>query len=312
MIKYSILIITCNQKNILSRALRSLAAQIKNPKVFEIVIADDCSTDGTEEFVKRQRLPIFLKYIRSEKNVGRSIIRNMGFEKTAGEQVLFLDGDMIPAPGMIDAYVSSWESYPDSVIVGTWRQPPEWEYDGLMKFIRSRGHFRMTREGEVPGNWFNSGNFSIRKGIFAKLSGFDLDFDGWKGEDTDFGLRLEKESVPIRYNPKAVSYHYHSKTLEEMISEYERFGRTSYRVLLRKHKASRIFKNGWFLGLPDPDAGIIKKTIGLLVSPFRSKTAIAILKATAKLQGGKFCFNFCYGWLLYSCMVQSFRNQNDD
>jgi glycosyltransferase involved in cell wall biosynthesis len=59
MIKYSILIITYNQKDILARALRSLAAQIKNPKIFEIVIADDCSTDGTGEYVKKQRLPIF-------------------------------------------------------------------------------------------------------------------------------------------------------------------------------------------------------------------------------------------------------------
>jgi glycosyltransferase involved in cell wall biosynthesis len=306
MIKYSILIITYNQKKILSKSLRSLESQIKNPKVFEIVIADDCSTDGTEEFVKRLRMPIFLKYFRSEKNVGRSIIRNMGFEKTSGEQVLFLDGDMEPAPSMMDAYVSSWESHPDSVIMGTWMQPPGWKYDRVMEFVLSRGRFRITKEGEVPGNWFNSGNFSIKREIFAGLSGFDLDFEGWKGEDTDFGLRLEDESVPIRLNPKAVSYHYDSKTLGETISEYERFGRTSYKVLLKKHKASRIFKNGWFLGLPDPDAGYFKKTIGLLVSPFRSKMVIAVLKILANMQGGKYCCNFFYAWLLYSCMVQSF------
>ena len=306
MIKYSILIITYNQKDILSRTLRSLAAQIKNPKVFEIVIADDCSTDGTGDFVKRQRLPIFLKYIRSEKNVGRSIIRNMGFEKTSGGQVLFLDGDMEPAAGMMDAYMSSWERYPDSVIVGSWKRPPDFNYDRVMNFIMSRGRFRITKGRKIPGNWFNSGNFSIRKNIFARLSGFDLDFEGWKGEDTDLGIRLEKESIPIRDNPEAVSYHYHSKTLEEMISEYERFGRTSYRVLLKKHGASKIFKNGWLLGLPDPDAGIFKKTIAWTISPFRSKFAIAILKSLAKTQGGKFHFDFCYGWLLYSCMVQSF------
>ncbi|UCE66076.1 MAG: glycosyltransferase family 2 protein [Candidatus Zixiibacteriota bacterium] len=307
MIKYSILIITYNQKDILSRTLRSLAAQIKNPKVFEIVIADDCSTDGTDDFVKRQRLPIFLKYIRSEKNVGRSIIRNMGFEKTSGGQVLFLDGDMEPSPEMMAAYLSSWGRYPDSVIVGSWKKPPDFNYDRVMKFIMSRGRFRIIKGREIPGSWFNSGNFSIRKDIFARLSGFDLDFEGWKGEDTDFGIRLEKESIPIRYNPEAVSYHYHSKTLEETISEYERFGRTSYRVLLKKHKASRIFKNGWLLGLPDPDADIFKKTIAWTVSPFRSRPAIVILKSLAKMQGGKFHFDFCYGWLLYSCMVQSFR-----
>ena len=51
MIKYSILLITYNQKEILSKALKSLAKQVKNPKIFEIVIADDFSTDGTDEFV---------------------------------------------------------------------------------------------------------------------------------------------------------------------------------------------------------------------------------------------------------------------
>ncbi|UCC80326.1 MAG: glycosyltransferase [Candidatus Zixiibacteriota bacterium] len=308
MIKYSILIITYNQKEILSRALRRLAAQIKNPKIFEIVIADDCSSDGTDDFVKRQRLPIFLKYIRSEKNVGRSIIRNMGFEKTSGHQVLFLDGDMEPAPGMMDAYLSLWEKHPDAVIVGSWKKPPDFIYDRVMKFIMSRGRFCRKSEGEIPGSWFNGGNFSIRKEVFDRLSGFDLDFEGWKGEDTDFGLRLEKESIPILYNPEAISYHYHSKTLKEMISEYERFGRTSYRVLLKKHKASTVFKRGWLLGLPDPDAGIFKKMIGGMLSPLRSRAAIALLKLLAKMQGGKFQLKFFYGWLLYSCMVQSFKN----
>jgi glycosyltransferase involved in cell wall biosynthesis len=307
MIKYSILIITYNQKEILGRALRSLASQIKNPKIFEIVIADDSSTDGTGEFVRKQKLPIFLKYIRSKSNVGRSIIRNLGFEKTSGEQVLFLDGDMEPAPDMMDAYVSMWETHPDSVVAGSWDQPPDYKFDKAMKFVMSRGRFRMKANSNLPGHYFNSGNFSIRREDFIKLGGFDLDFEGWKGEDTDFGLRLEDESIPIRNNPRAVAYHYHSKGLREMISEYERFGRTSYKVLLKKHKASRIFNKGWILGLPDPDAGAGKKIVGWLLSPFRSGAAILLLKAIARIQGGKFHFNFCYGWLLYSCMVKSFN-----
>jgi GT2 family glycosyltransferase len=307
MIKYSILIITHNQKEILARTLRSLASQIKNPQIFEIVIADDCSADGTGDFVKRQRLRIFLKYIRSEKNVGRSIIRNMGFEKTSGEQVLFLDGDMEPAADMLDTYLSSWESYSEAVIVGNWRMPRGFQYDRSMEYILSRGRFRLKSGGPIPGSHFNSGNFSIRRETFEKLSGFDLAFEGWKGEDTDFGIRLEEKSIPIMYNPNAAAYHYHSKSLAEMISEYERFGRSSYKVLIKKHKPSRIFKNGWLLGLPDPGAGSAKKAIAGLLSPFRSDTAIALLKGVASIFGERFPFDFCYGWLLYSCMVQSFK-----
>lgn len=307
MIKYSILIITHNQKEILARTLRSLASQIKNPKIFEIVIADDCSTDGTEEFVKKQSLRIFLKYIKSDKNVGRSIIRNMGFEKTSGEQVLFLDGDMEPAGDMIDAYLSSWESYPEAVILGNWKMPKGFEYDRSMEYILSRGRFRLKSGGPIRGSHFNSGNFSIRRETFEKLAGFDLAFEGWKGEDTDFGIRLENDRIPILFNPKAVAYHHHSKSLEDMISEYERFGRTSYRVLVKKHRPSRIFKNGWLLGLPDPGAGAAKQTIAKITSPFRSDAAISLLKGMASIFGGGYPFNFLYGWLFYSCMSQSFN-----
>ena len=307
MIKYSILLITYNQKEILSKALKSLAKQVKNPKIFEIVIADDFSTDGTDEFVKRLRLPIFLKFIRSEKNVGRSIIRNIGFEKTSGEQVLFLDGDMVPAPGMMDAYLASWEKYPDSVIAGSWTKPPDFEYEKVMDFILSRGRFRLKNEEAIPGSWFNSGNFSIKKEVFSDLSGFDPDFLGWKGEDTDLGLRIEKKRIPILYNPKALSYHYHSKSLAEMISEYERFGRTSYRVLLKKHNASSVFRYGWLLGLPDPEAGSFKEMIGTALSPLRSNAIISMLKGLSKIQGGKLPLKSLYGWLLYSSMYQSYK-----
>lgn len=307
MIKYSILIIVYNQREILGRTLRSLASQIKNPKIFEIVIADDCSTDGTGEFIKKQSLRIFLKYIRSDKNVGRSIIRNMGFEKTSGEQVLFLDGDMEPAPNMIDAYLSSWETYPEAVIVGNWKMPQGFQYDRAMQYIMSRGRFKLKSGGPMPGSHFNSGNFSIRREIFEKLSGFDLAFEGWKGEDTDFGIRLQNDRIPIFFNPAALAYHYHSKSLEEMVVEYARFGSTSYRVLIRKHRPSRIFKYGWLLGLPDPLAGKVKQTIARIVSPVRSDAAISFLKGVASMFGGKFPINFLYGWLFYSCMVQSYK-----
>lgn len=307
MIKYSIMIITYNQKKILSKTLRSIAKQINNPKLFEIVIADDCSTDGTEEFVKKQRLPIFMKYIRSEKNVGRSIIRNMGFKKTVGEQVLFLDGDMEPSPDMIAAYLKSWEIHPNAVIVGAWKTPKELESNRVLQYILARGRFRQNEDGPIRGKYFNSGNFSVRKEVFEKLSGFDLDFEGWKGEDTDFGLRLEKEHVPIRYNPDAVSFHYHSKTLAEMESEYERFGRTSYKILLKKHGASAIFKNGWIVGLPDPDIGLLKRSIRWFLSPFMSETAISTLKKIASLKGGEYSFGFFYSWLLFGCMLRGYK-----
>lgn len=307
MISYSILIVTYNQKETLGKILYSLKRQIKNPKMFEIVIADDCSDDGTEIFVKKLRLPIFLKYTRAANNVGRSIIRNMGFQKTAGRKVIFLDGDMVPGPDFIESFLGSWDRHPGAVILGSWRNPPEWGSDRLYRYLSSRGRLAEESETQVPGKYFTSGNFSIDREIFERLSGFDLAFEGWKGEDTDFGFRLERESTPIWYNPNAVCYHFHRKSLDEMLGEFERYGRSSYRVLLDKHPDKLIFKKGWILGLPDPKAGLMKKAISIALSPLRSDRAISTLKTLEHFAGGLLFFNICYDWLFYSRLARGYR-----
>jgi GT2 family glycosyltransferase len=307
MISYSILIVAHNQKDTLRRILDSLARNIKDTKLFEVVIADDCSEDGTEEFVKRTRFPIFMKYIRSPKNVGRSIIRNNGFEKTVGKRVIFLDGDMVPGPEFISSMMASWDEFPNAVIIGSWKYPSQWKISGLDRYLASRGRLALKTREMIPGKYFNSGCFSIDRGLFMRMSGFDLDFEGWKGEDTDLGLRLDKEKIPIVYDPGAVCFHHHRKTLDEMLAEFEKFGRSSYRVLLSKHPDRTIFDKGWMLGLPDPKAGRIKKAVSWLLWPLRSRPAISILRAVEKSALGVLSSNFLYDWLFYGSLAKGYR-----
>jgi GT2 family glycosyltransferase len=307
MISYSILIVTHNQKESLRKILDILARNIKDTKIFEVVIADDCSGDGTEEYVKRMRFPIFMKYVRSPKNVGRSIIRNNGFEKTVGRKVIFLDGDMVPGPEFIDVMMSSWREFPDAVILGSWRYPPQWKESRVERYLASRGRLAMRSRGRIPGKYFNSGCFSIDRELFRRMSGFDPAFEGWKGEDTDLGLRLEKANVPIIYDPDAACFHHHRKSLDEMLSEFERFGRSSYRVLLDKHPDRTIFEKGWMLGLPDPGAGKIKKAFSKILLPLRSKAAISILRVIERSVGRLYFPHVCYDWLFYSCLAKGYR-----
>jgi len=225
LIGYSIVIPTYNQKPTLTKLLASLAEQIKNPKTFEVVIADDCSTDGTDSYVKGMRFPIFMKYLQANENLGRSENRNRGFAKTVGKYVLFLDGDAVPAKGMIDEYMSMWERYPDDVVLGTITHPPEWKQDRLHKYLCTRGRLSAKEVTVIPGRFFTTNNFSIKREIYEELGGFDTSFKGWGGEDTDFGLRLEKINCVLRYNPKAICYHYDQKTTEDIAAGFTDFGK---------------------------------------------------------------------------------------
>ena len=308
MVSLSIVISTFNQKDTLGRILDGLAAQIKNPKDFEVVITDDGSVDGTDRFVKKIRFPIFMKYLPADGNIGRAGNRNRGFARTVGRHVLFLDGDMIPGPGLMKTHMAMWGSCPDDVILGAIQDPPEFKPDRLRRYLHSRGRLSAAGETLIPGRYLTSNNFSISRETFEKLGGFDESFKGWGGEDTDFGLRLEKRGAVIRYNPAAICYHYHLRTLDDIITEYEKYGRTGYRQLITKHPDAVIFPMGWLLGLPDSKPGTLKKGIGTCLSPIRSVSAINMGKSLSRL--GSFS-DMYFDWLFYSSLAQGYKEGAD-
>jgi glycosyltransferase involved in cell wall biosynthesis len=307
MISNSIVICTYNQKETLSQALESLRRQIKNIKEFEVIIADDCSSDGTDEFVKKARFPIFLKYVRSDSNRGVVYNRNRGFQKAAGQWVIFMDGDMVPAPGFIDGYARAWREFPDGVCVGRYGPPTQWAVQPWQKYLITRGRHSLPHGAQVPGKYFTSGNFSIPKSIFEKVSGFDPEFKGWGGDDTDFGFRLEEQHIPIYNIPEAYCSHHDAKKLEDVIGQYIKFGRIVYPLLLKKHPDKVIFKNGWLLGLPDSIDGFSMRLAASLLSPLRTEPSLALLRAMAHFKQGAFLGDTFFDWLFYGHLAKGYR-----
>jgi glycosyltransferase involved in cell wall biosynthesis len=309
MISYSIVISVCNQVETLRPALECLRRQIKNPKAFEVIIADDCSSDGTEEFVRRLRYPIFLKYSRSDSTQGRAINRNRGYQKAAGQWIIFLDGDMVPEPDFIDSYLKSWEQFPDSVVIGSWKLPGELKINRWHEYFISRGRLTMSHGDLVPGKYFTSGNFAIRKTLLDHFCGFDTSFEGWGGEDTDFGFKLEHESIPIHYIPRACCYHYHQKTLSQTLDEYQKFGMGGFPLLNEKYPEKVIFDKGWLLGLPGPGYTLSRKMISVLLFPLRAAPTLALLSRLARIKGGALFSDSMFDWLFYGYLARGYRHR---
>lgn len=307
MISYSIVICAFNQRRTLGLILESIRTQITAPKMFEVVIADDCSDDGTDDFVRKRRYPIFLKYSRCDKNQGRAANRNRGFEKSAGKKIICIDGDMVPGPGFIEAYLSAWEEFPGAVILGSRRLPSEWPNGNFTRYLYSRGRLPMPHGTSLPGRLFTSDNFSIDKEIFAKTSGFDTAFSGWGGEDTDFGIRLENNGVPMYAVPSAWCFHYHDKSLENTIIEFEKFGRNGFPLLVDRYPEQNIYSNGWVLGLPLTNAGMGKKILAELLRPLHSSPILGILQGLGRINRGALFSDFFFDWLLYGYMARGYR-----
>ena len=92
MSKVSIVIATFNQLSYLKECLRSCQAQ--DYSTIEIVVTDDCSTDGTVKFLKSlSNSASNVKVVLSEKNTGITANLNRGAAVATGEWIKFIAGD---------------------------------------------------------------------------------------------------------------------------------------------------------------------------------------------------------------------------
>lgn len=112
----SIVVLTFNRKNLLSQTIDSILAQTFSD--FELLIVDNDSTDGTEEFVKS--LPD--KRIRYFRNANNGIIAvniNFGMEKAQGECIALCDDDDLWLPTKLEKQVAVLEREKDVALVAT-------------------------------------------------------------------------------------------------------------------------------------------------------------------------------------------------
>ncbi len=94
--KFSVVITTYNRLDLLKRAINSA---LKQTLKCEVVVADDCSSDGTKEYVEglKQELPLEqqqqLVYFCNSTNSGHAATVNAGVAQASCEWIKFLDDD---------------------------------------------------------------------------------------------------------------------------------------------------------------------------------------------------------------------------
>lgn len=77
-------------------------------KNWELIIVDDCSTDGTDEIVKQIK-DDRIKYLKNDMNSGAAISRNKALAFASGRWIAFLDSDDIWLSNKLEKQISFME-----------------------------------------------------------------------------------------------------------------------------------------------------------------------------------------------------------
>ncbi|MGH9159938.1 MAG: glycosyltransferase family 2 protein [Vicinamibacteraceae bacterium] len=91
--KLSVVIAAYNERTTLPEVLERVNA-VPLDVDREIIVVDDCSTDGTREYLKQGSLPPNVRAIFHERNRGKGAALRSGFAAAAGEMVIVQDADL--------------------------------------------------------------------------------------------------------------------------------------------------------------------------------------------------------------------------
>jgi GT2 family glycosyltransferase len=114
MIKLSFIIVNWNSLVYLRRCIDSIYAQTRCS--LEIVVVDNASPDGDASFIAREFPHITL--IRCRENIGFGAANNLGFRRSTGGNVLFLNPDTELLDSAADIMMQTLSSDRDAGIVG--------------------------------------------------------------------------------------------------------------------------------------------------------------------------------------------------
>lgn len=87
----SIIITNFNNKNFLGRAIRSCLKQSLDPSKYEIIVVDDCSTDGSQDVLTGYKDEVIA--IVLDQNVGVAQASNIGIKQAIGRFIIRVDSD---------------------------------------------------------------------------------------------------------------------------------------------------------------------------------------------------------------------------
>jgi glucosyl-dolichyl phosphate glucuronosyltransferase len=216
----SVVIATRNRAALLGQTLDALAAQEWPADAFEVIVADNGSTDSTPAAVDRAGHGATCVRYLFVPTPGKSYAVNAALAVARGDLIALTDDDVQPEPGWIEALMLAVQECNADFVAGRIRpiweiDPPRWMSPALygVLAIPDNGDIRLDISMHSSSSAMPIGaNMAVRRPVIARLGGLRTDLGKLSGslrtgEDHEFFLRLLHAGCRGIYEPSAVVRH---------------------------------------------------------------------------------------------------------
>lgn len=250
-LRASIVVPTYNRAKLLGYTLESLARQSVPKSEFEVIVADDGSSDESRAVAASFSSAMQVQYrYQTDQGYRVAAARNLGLEVAGGRVTVFLDAGVVATPHLLREHLREHEQAPgplatigcvfgfnqDNVhgeeLVGlidldqTERTTDRLQADPRHRDLRDRAFLRYGDDlASLPAPWclFWTCNAAVSTEAARRVGGFDENFRSWGVEDVEFAYRLHRRGVPFHLVRQGAGIHYpHPKTFAANMESLDR------------------------------------------------------------------------------------------
>jgi glycosyltransferase involved in cell wall biosynthesis len=213
----SIIIPTFNRSGILGITLESCVNQNYPKDLFEIIVADNNSSDNTKQIVEEwaSKSPVRIRYI-FEAEQGAHIARNTAAKHSDSEILYFTDDDMIADKDLLKNITRVFDMNFNVAVAGG-KVLPKWEFeppDWLLKYFKNGSLSLVEKSEKLIIASYDMGIFSCHQAMMRKVlfecGGFNPDIVKEKligNGETGLNIKILEAGYNFAYVDDAVSYH---------------------------------------------------------------------------------------------------------
>jgi len=215
----SVVIPNYNGKHLLEKNLQAVFSALKNVSDYEVIVADDSSTDDSVCYIETNWKNVIL--VKNTINGGFSKNINSGFKKSTKELVLALNSDVLLTE---DYFVEQFKYFERADTFGVMgsiynsgklidsAKYPVWKAGKLVSTVNVE--IIDNDLGWIPSLFLSGANALMDRKKLMQLNGMDEIYSPFYMEDVDLSVRAWRMGWKCYYEPKATCNHIISSTID--------------------------------------------------------------------------------------------------